>query len=172
MCHPVKTMDAATLDDPADMELQRMTREDYVHKLEQEGLRVSARSTVDLTMHAKKRHAEKGMRAKTFEKPNPVLKTCKFVTLGTAVHPNHRTCAAPSRRRWRTGAPPIHVCRGANDRKDRLPAAEQDRLGCRLAVRGQETTGARRPACEPLAPPSYALVPVACALLPATAAGR
>ena len=52
-------MNAATLDDPADMELQHMTREDYVHKIEQEGLRVSARSTVDLTMHA-----EKGMRKK------------------------------------------------------------------------------------------------------------
>ena len=40
MYHPVKTnMDAATLD-PADseLELQRMTREDYVNELEQEGL--------------------------------------------------------------------------------------------------------------------------------------
>ena len=38
MYHPVETMDAATLDDPAEMELQRMTREDYVNELEQEGL--------------------------------------------------------------------------------------------------------------------------------------
>ena len=30
-------MDAATLDDPAELELQRMTREDYVNELEQEG---------------------------------------------------------------------------------------------------------------------------------------